>query len=102
MARGDQRVIGLLVPVAEVAGETSGSTDGQRAEVGHTAGNGLLVRPAGHGVLGAPAAGGTVTRFALDAVFDVDFSGDKAGRNVGGVAIEANVFLIRLPLEAHV
>src|SRR5437763_17202875 len=102
MAGRDQLVIDLLVVVAEVAGETSGGAGGKRAQIGHTARNRLLVRPAGHGVFGAPAAGGTVARFALDAVFDINLSGDQACRNVGGVAIETNVFLIRLSFEAHV
>ena len=102
MAGGDQLVIDLLAVVAEVAGETAGGADGKRAKVGHAARDRLLVRPAGLRVLGAPAAGGTVAGFALDAVFDIDLAGDEARRNVRGVAIEADGFLIRLPFEAHV
>ena len=43
-------------------------------------GDRLLVRPAGLRVLGAPAAGGTVARFALDAIFQIDFAGDERRR----------------------
>jgi len=60
------------------------------------------VRPAGLRVLGAPAAGWAVAGFALDAIFDVHFAGDHPRGDVRGVAIEANGFLIRLSLEAHV
>jgi len=37
MAGGDQLVIDFLLVVAEVTGETAGSTDGEVAEIGHPA-----------------------------------------------------------------
>src|SRR5260221_646869 len=86
----DQLMIDLALGVAKVAGEAERAARGDGAEIGHAARYGLLVRPAGHCVLGAPAAGGTEASFTLHSVFRVDMTVNELRRYVGGVAAEAD------------
>ena len=102
VARRDQLVVDLALRAADVAAAADVRAHADIALVDHPARHRLRVRPSLLHVLGAPAAGRAVAGLALHAVLGIDAAGDEILRHVRGVAIEADLLLIRRRFQAHV